>query len=466
VKQVAVEHRPHTHVHRKIPLYRKWWRALFFAGFVPLLRPDLLTSLIPGLPAASVVFIAGGLILFPLGTVIEYVTEDFAEMFGRRLNSKSAGQLIGGLIHDFCTSIAYLALTTFTLINTANSTTLSPAQKNELVTIVQFSIAGAIIINVLFNTGVAFALGSFKFGRLNFSKEYANQYSEMLFISVAVLALPSLASQFSNATIHFSITGTDAMALSNITAIVLVVVYACYLGWTVLRLGDRQGKTTEESREEAIEGYLREIGRLAPEEEDEESEEAIRQTTGEEIGALALELKLRQEEKVAAAHPDLPVRRKPVLTQIAEIVGLLIAIGAVVYVSETMAHNIESGLVSGFNLNPFLIGFIIVPIATSLVELTAAVSHARQNQLDSTLAVTTGTAVQTAMFVAPVLVLVGRLVNLPVTLEFGLFVLAIFALVAYLFEVVTEDGETTWFEGAQLLGVFATVTAVAFFAGS
>jgi Ca2+:H+ antiporter len=465
LKQIAVEHRPHTHVHRKIPLYRKSWRAVFLLFFVPLLHPELITSLVPALPQAGVIFIAGGFILYPFGTVIEYVTEDFAEMFTRRMGSKSAGQLIGGLIHDFCTSAAYLTLTIATLLNAAQT---NAQNRDELVTIVQISIAGAIITNVLFNNGVAFAIGSFRFGRLNFSKEYANQYSEMLFISVAVLALPSIASQFNiaagNSTFQFKITRPETLALSNVTAIVLIFIYACYLGWTVLRLGDRQGKTTEEAREEAIEGYLREIGRMAPAEEEDEA--AIEETTGEEIGALALELKMQAEQKAEAAHPGLIPRRKPVGVQLAELAGLVVAIAGVVFVSETMAHNIESGLVHGFHLNLFLIGFIIVPVATSLVELTAAISHARHNQIDSTLAVTTGSAVQTAMFVAPILVLVGHVVNLPgMTLEFGLFVLGVFALVSYLFEVVTQDGETTWFEGAQLLGVFAAIAAVAYFAG-
>ncbi len=464
MKQTAVEHRPHTHIHRKVPLYRKWWRGLFLLGFIPFFYPQLLTSFIPGLPEAGVTFIAGGLILFPLGTVIEYVTEDFAEMFGRRLGSKSAGQLIGGLIHDFCTSTAYLALTIFTLFNAASSNAHNSV---ELVQIVQISIAGAIITNVLFNTGIAFALGSFKYGRLNFSKEYANQYSEMLFIAVAVLALPSLASQFGNSgalanLANFNISQADTLSLSNITAIVLIAVYASYLGWTVLRLGDRQGKTAEATEKEAIDGYLRSIGQMAPEETEDES---VEETTGEDIGALALDLKLRAQEKLEAAHPELTPKRKPIRAQIFEILALVVSIGLVVFVSETMAHSIEDGLVKGFGLPIFLIGFIIVPVATSLVELTAAIGHARQNQVDSTLAVTTGSAVQTAMFVAPVLVLVGYIINVPVTLTFGLFVLAIFALVAYLFEVVTQDGETTWFEGAQLLGVFAAIAAVAYYAG-
>ncbi len=131
-----------------------------------------------------------------------------------------------------------------------------------------------------------------------------------------------------------------------------------------------------------------------------------------------------------------------------------------------MAHSIEGGLVEGLGLNLFLVGFIILPITTSLVELSAAISHARLDEMNSSLAVTTGSAIQAAMFVAPLLVLIGHFFHLEgMNLVFGLFVLALFGLIAYLFQIVTADGGTTWFEGAQLLAVFAAVAAIAAFAG-
>src|SRR5258708_29677717 len=137
---------------RRRPLARKRWRAVFFLFVLPFLRPDLVTTFVSMLSPATVIFLSGALLLFPLGTVIEFVTEDFAELFARRFHNKATGELIGGLIHDFCTSSAYLALTVTTLVSAA---TANPQSQDQLVTIVQISIAGTIVTNMLFNTGAA-----------------------------------------------------------------------------------------------------------------------------------------------------------------------------------------------------------------------------------------------------------------------------------------------------------------------
>src|SRR5262249_20827346 len=85
---------------------------------------------------------------------------------------------------------------------------------------VQVSIAGIIITNMLFNTGLAIAVGSLRHGRINFSKEYANQFAELLFIAVAVLALPSIAYRLNLSaglfsTSQFQISPSEASTLTE-----------------------------------------------------------------------------------------------------------------------------------------------------------------------------------------------------------------------------------------------------------
>lgn len=478
MKHIRAAHRqqrPGQALGHQRPLARKLWRIVFFLFVVPFSHPGVVTAFIPVIPRESIVFLSGALLLFPLGTIIEYVTEDFAELFARRFRNQAMGELIGGLIHNFCTSSAYLALTVTTLLNAAR---FNPHSQDQLVTIVQISIAGTIITNMLFNTGAAIVVGSIKLGRLTFSKEYANQYAELLFIAVTVLALPSIAYRLNLSAglftrEQFQISPREAATLSDITALILIITYACFFGWTVLHMGDRQGKTHEDADKEAMVARLREIVRTPPEAHSlavVEQEgiarvagEELQRTTGDEVGALALERKLEAERSLPSQRTP---TRKPWWRRALEIVLLLPSIGVVVYISETMAHSIEGGLIDGLGLNLFVVGFIIVPVTTSLVEFSAAISHARFGNMDSSLAVTTGAAIQAAMFVAPLLVLVGHFFHLAgMNLVFGLFVLALFGLIAYLFQIITVDGETTWFEGAQLLAVFAAVAAIAAFAG-
>jgi Ca2+:H+ antiporter len=78
-----------------------------------------------------------------------------------------------------------------------------------------------------------------------------------------------------------------------------------------------------------------------------------------------------------------------------------------------------------------------------------------------------GSAIQSALVVGPVILLLSRLsfIALPdINLVFGLFILAVFGLIAYFYQIITVDGETTWFEGAQLLGIFVAIAVVVFFA--
>ena len=78
------------------------------------------------------------------------------------------------------------------------------------------------------------------------------------------------------------------------------------------------------------------------------------------------------------------------------------------------------------------------------------------------MAVSLGSSLQIALFVAPVLVFLSLMMGNPLTLVFNQFeIVALFAgiLIA---AFVSQDGETNWMEGAQLLGLYA-ILALAFF---
>jgi Ca2+:H+ antiporter len=78
------------------------------------------------------------------------------------------------------------------------------------------------------------------------------------------------------------------------------------------------------------------------------------------------------------------------------------------------------------------------------------------------MAVSIGSSLQIALFVAPILVFVSLLLGHPLTLVFNRFeIVALFGgvLIAVL---VSQDGESNWLEGAQLLGLYA-IQAMAFF---
>ena len=87
---------------------------------------------------------------------------------------------------------------------------------------------------------------------------------------------------------------------------------------------------------------------------------------------------------------------------------------------------------------------------------------ARKDKMDLAVNIAIGSGAQVALFVAPVLVLASYVLGPgPMPLVFNGFELAALILAALIANQVTQDGESTWFEGLQLLAVYLIV-AVAF----
>lgn len=468
--------------------FRKSWRAILFLAAIPFFFNDYFASLL-GLDKDILKFLAGVATLIPLSTFVEVVTEDLIERMG---------QFVGGLLHALFSNLAFFALSVTTLLNAAN---ITDAQgKNDLVTIVQSSIAGTIVIDILFILGVAIFIGGMRNGRMQFSAEYSNQYAEMLTVAVIALALPTLAAKI-QITVGlnsptFKIDFNESSNLSNITAAILIIAYVGYLGWTVFHFRDKTATPQDpEKATAAIRGD--EIGALAaqiaPVEEEEQREQLARLQNAQTLRRKKVvsvplshedarraksvrDLVNERLEHQRASQPrtlaEQEERDKNIGIELWEIGILILGTAGIVFISEGMADGIRTlanpqTLILGHHLNTFFVGFIIIPIAANLVELSAAINTAWHDRLETCLAITAGSAIQVALLVAPLLVIVGHFIGTPsMNLVFGLFILAIFALIAYLFQIITVDGETTWLEGLQLTSFFAVLSVVAFYAGN
>ena len=143
---------------------------------------------------------------------------------------------------------------------------------------------------------------------------------------------------------------------------------------------------------------------------------------------------------------------------VAFLVGATILIAVL---SEVLVGAVEY-TVSALGISEFFIGIIVVPLVGNVAEHAVAVQAAWKNKMELSMAVSLGSSLQIALFVAPLLVFVSLLMGNPLTLVFNKFeIVALFAgsLIAAL---VAQDGETNWLEGAQLLSVYA-ILALAFF---
>jgi len=142
---------------------------------------------------------------------------------------------------------------------------------------------------------------------------------------------------------------------------------------------------------------------------------------------------------------------------------LAIAGVAVGIMSEILVGSITEASES-IGLSPFFVGVIVVAIVGNAAEHWVSVYFAVRNKIDLSINIAVGSAAQIALFVAPVLVLSSFLIGpFPMALVFnGLEIGAIF-LAVLIAQEITQRGDTTWFEGLQLLAVYAVLALTFFF---
>ena len=146
------------------------------------------------------------------------------------------------------------------------------------------------------------------------------------------------------------------------------------------------------------------------------------------------------------------------------VIALAVAGLAVGVMSEILVGSIEAASES-IGLSEFFIGIIVVAIVGNAAEHWVAVLVAVKDKMDLSVNIAIGSSAQVAMFVAPVLVLLSFVIGPgPMPLVFnGFEIAAIFlgVLVAY---QVTNEGESTWFEGVQLLALYVILGLTFYFA--
>ncbi|WP_423801157.1 calcium/proton exchanger [Neobacillus sp. SAB-20_R2A] len=135
------------------------------------------------------------------------------------------------------------------------------------------------------------------------------------------------------------------------------------------------------------------------------------------------------------------------------ILVLLIATLAVAYISENLVHTFEF-VAESFGWSELFIGIIIVAIVGNAAEHASAVLMAFKNKMDVAVEIAIGSTLQVAMFVAPVLVLISLLYEKSMPLLFSWQELIAMVSSVLLMVVISNDGETNWFEGLTLLAAY------------
>ena len=277
------------------------------------------------------------------------------------------------------------------------------ALRAGLYDVVKASITGSIIGNILLVFGLSAVIGGARFSIQSFNKTAANLGTTMLTLAAIGLVVPAI--------FHYVVVGGTAPVaeqdLSLEIAVILMTTYVLSLVFTLrthkhLYAGGHGG---------------------------DEADEAMG-TTGWSTGRSLL--------------------------------VLLVATAFVALMSEFLVGAVEATAKS-FGMTEVFVGVIVVAIIGNAAEHSTAVLMAIKNKMDIAINIAVGSSIQIALFVAPTMVFLSYFIGpKPMDLVFTNFeVLAVTISVAIM-ALISQDGESNWMEGVQLLAVYAII-GIAFF---
>jgi Ca2+:H+ antiporter len=104
-------------------------------------------------------------------------------------------------------------------------------------------------------------------------------------------------------------------------------------------------------------------------------------------------------------------------------------------------------------------GLVVVAIAGNAVENVVGVQFAMRNKADFAVSVIMNSSLQIALALTPLLVFVSLLFATHLTLVFPMLLVISLLFAAGLGALVVYDGESTWNEGAILVGLYVVIAS-------
>jgi len=130
--------------------------------------------------------------------------------------------------------------------------------------------------------------------------------------------------------------------------------------------------------------------------------------------------------------------------------------------SESLTSTLQ-GASASWGLGEAFVGFVLLPIAGNAAEHSTAVVMAYKGKMDVALGVALGSSTQIALFVIPLMVIIGWMMDAPLDLRFGTFETCITFLSSLIVFFIVQNGETNWLEGAMLLFAYGIICFAFFF---
>lgn len=103
--------------------------------------------------------------------------------------------------------------------------------------------------------------------------------------------------------------------------------------------------------------------------------------------------------------------------------------------------------------NKVFLGFILFPFLGNITDYLDACTVALNNKMDITIAVTLGSSMQVLLFILPFLVVLGWIINEPMTLQLQLFEAVTVLLGVVIVNGLVSDGKSNYLYGATCIAL-------------
>ncbi|KKK24543.1 hypothetical protein AOCH_006063 [Aspergillus ochraceoroseus] len=294
----------------------------------------------------------------PLAALLSYATEEIA---------LRTGETFGGLLNATFGNAVELIVAIIALVD-------------DEVLIVQTSLIGSMLSNLLLVMGMSFFFGGINRVEQHFNPVVAQTAASLLALAVGSLIIPTAFQAWSGAE------SSKVAELSRGTSIILLVVYGCYLFFqlrTHIDMYNAPSKKSEKRNQKVSEGDTsRGIAQIG-------------QMTGAMAGLHNAELQEPEDE------PE-----EPQLSIFVAILTLAIATTFVALCAEFMVGSVNA-LTERGGISKTFVGLILLPIVGNAAEHATAVTVATKDKMDLSIGVAVGSSMQIALLVLPLIVVIG-----------------------------------------------------------
>ena len=337
----------------------------------------------------SMSFVFSLLAIMPLAFLMGRATEEIA-----LYTSESLGGLLNATFGNAAEMIIALLA-----IYTASKAASGSDTEALMVGLVQASLIGSLLGNILLVMGLAFLWGGINFPEQKFSETQVSSNGSLMLLAMIVLIIPTVF----NSTVGGVEGEEGVMRLSHVAAVVLLFLYGLFLYFQ----------------------FKSHVDLFATE------------THGHEA-------------------PEMSKRDAIILLVVATILVSWMA-EILVHSVEYAASD------DGLGLPHLFIGVILLPLFGNAAEHFTAVVVAGKDKMDLSFAISMGSSTQIAVFVAPMMILVAWALDVPLTFEFGLLETVSAFLAVLIVNIIASDGKSNWLEGAMLLGTYLVLGAAFLF---